>query len=499
MEGAKKIVVIGSGPGGSGVAAVLAARGHEVDLLERNPFPGGKCASFEKDGYIVDTGVHMFSMGPYGPHGDVARMAGGEAEWVARNPAVDIINCDHVLWRVYQNMLGPRGICWLGSSLARGMFAQRKSARGASDGRKLLDRETYRATKKYGPLEALRTLARIVRLDPGLVDELDDVTLQEFAHGLWDENAFLQELAHICMVLMVVPYDRASAGEFLVCFGQMLQKQALSVPKGGSREVTGSFIRGLRKSGGVLKLGREVTRIVVENGRATGVECADGESFTSDVVISNAGIKRTVELAGEENFPGEYVEYVKGLEYSYSFITTKFGLDRRVIEAVAPCISVTPYVHPDHMFDYIDEGTAPVDPMLYMPIPTEWDEYAAPPGKQLVIMGVPGPIEATPENIEQCEKILERGEERLFELFPRLPRHIEWKMRNHVGHTAALTGKPTGECIGLAQCVGQTGRHKPSPKTPVEGLWLVGADAGGRGVGTEQASASAIYVAGLVD
>jgi prolycopene isomerase len=278
----------------------------------------------------------------------------------------------------------------------------------------------------------------------------------------------------------------------------MLEKQALSVPRGGSREVTGSFIRGLEKSGGILKLGREVTRIVVENGRAAGVECAGGESFSADVVISSAGIKRTLELAGEENFPGEYVEGVKGLEYSYSFITTKFGLDRRVIDAVAPCISTTPYLHPDHMFDYIDEGTAPVDPMLYVTIPTEWDEYAAPPGKQLVIMGVPGPIEATPGRIQQCEKILDRGEERLFELYPRVPAHIEWKMRYHIGHTAALTGKPTGECIGLAQSVGQTGRHKPSPKTPVEDLLLVGADAGGRGVGTEQASASAIYVAGLI-
>jgi len=497
MDGSKKVVVIGSGPGGSGAAAVLAARGHEVDLLERNPFGGGKCASFEKDGYIVDTGVHMFSMGPYGPHGEVARIAGGEAEWVGATPRWNIINCDHVLWRVYQNMLGPRGICWLGSSVARGMVADRMSLRGAG-GRKLLERETYRATRRYGPLEALKTLVRIVRLDPGLVDELDDVTLQEFAHSLWDEDAFLQELAHICMVLMVVPYDRASAGEFLICFGQMLQKQALSVPKGGSREVTGSFIRGLKKSGGTLKLGREVTRIVVENGRATGVECADGESFSADVVISSAGIKRTLELAGEENFPPEYVEGVKGLEYSYSFITTKFGLDRRVIDAVAPCISTTPYLHPDHMFDYIDEGTAPVDPMLYVTIPTEWDEYTAPPGKQLVIMGVPGPIEATPGRIEQCEKILDRGEERLFELYPRMPAHIEWKMRYHVGHTAALTGKPTGECIGLAQSVGQTGRHKPSPKTPIEGLLLVGADAGGRGVGTEQASASAIYVAGLI-
>jgi hypothetical protein len=32
----------------------------------------------------------------------------------------------------------------------------------------------------------------------------------------------------------------------------------------------------------------------------------------------------------------------------------------------------------------------------------------------------------------------------------------------------------------------------------VQDLWLVGADAGARGVGTEQASGSAIYVANLL-
>ena len=41
--------------------------------------------------------------------------------------------------------------------------------------------------------------------------------------------------------------------------------------------------------------------------------------------------------------------------------------------------------------------------------------------------------------------------------------------------------------IGLAQLYDQEGEYKPDPRTPVEGLYLVGCDAGGRGVGTEQA------------
>ncbi len=81
---------------------------------------------------------------------------------------------------------------------------------------------------------------------------------------------------------------------------------------------------------------------------------------------------------------------------------------------------------------------------------------------------------------------------------PAMERHIEWSMRTHIGDTARITGKPTGECIGLAQSVGQSGVHKPEAATPVESLYLVGCDAGARGVGTEQAAASALYVAGLI-
>ena len=55
-----------------------------------------------------------------------------------------------------------------------------------------------------------------------------------------------------------------------------------------------------------------------------------------------------------------------------------------------------------------------------------------------------------------------------------------------------------GETIGIAQVVGQTGRGKPSIKTPVEGLWIVGCDAGGTGVGTQQAIESGYAVAEAV-
>ncbi|MBN2027355.1 MAG: NAD(P)/FAD-dependent oxidoreductase [Actinobacteria bacterium] len=494
----KKVVVIGSGPGGSGVAALLQARGYQVTLLDRNEFYGGKCWSFTRDGYVVDSGVHMFSMGVSGQFGDINRMVRGDLEWLTANPSEHLLLDGKYRLNLYQSLTDPRAMfsnLRTNMQIAKDMIAEKAGRGGLS---KELDREVYRAAKKNSPLETLRAVAKIALLNPSYLVELDEITLQEFLHRITDEWLPLQGLAALSMLLTVVPYSEVSAGEYLWCFANAFRKQTLGVPRGGSREIPGAFLRAFQRDGGELRLGSEVARINIRDGKARGVFTTGGEQIDADIVISNAGIKRTLEMAGEEHFPADYVSYVKKLKYSCSFITTKYGLDRRVVDLPAPGFFNVPAVDPDHMFDYIEEGGVPEDPFLFTPFPSEWDPYAAPSGKQLIICGVPGPIEVTKDNVAQCERILDRAEERLLEIFPQMANHIEWKMRTHIAHTAAITGKPTGECIGLAQCVGQTGVHKPTPWTPVKDLWLVGTDAGARGVGTEQAGGSAIYVANLL-
>ncbi len=300
------------------------------------------------------------------------------------------------------------------------------------------------------------------------------------------------------MLIFVLPYDQSSAGEFLWCMANTFRDKSLGIPAGGSKEIPGSFIRAFLREGGELRTGCAVRRILVEGGRATGVEISDGEEIPADTVISNAGIKRTVEMAGELHFPDRYVGWVKGLTNSYSFITVKYGMASKVVDSPSAGFFNIPFMDPDAMFRYLDDGSTPEDPFLFIPLPTDWDPVVAPAGRQLVMMGVPGPSDINPDSLEHCRRILDRAEERFFELYPRARKEIMWSMRTDVTDTAAISGRSTGECVGIGQRVGQTGTLKPRPRTPVKGLWLVGADAGARGIGTEQASASAIHLAGLL-
>jgi prolycopene isomerase len=92
----------------------------------------------------------------------------------------------------------------------------------------------------------------------------------------------------------------------------------------------------------------------------------------------------------------------------------------------------------------------------------------------------------------------------MFRVFPDLSEHIERREPYSVRDVSLLTRDRVlpnqgGECIGLGQVIGQGGQRKPSIRAPLPGLFFVGCDAGGYGVGTQQATESGLRVAGAIE
>ncbi|HSP60322.1 MAG TPA: phytoene desaturase family protein, partial [Ornithinimicrobium sp.] len=57
-----RVVVVGGGVAGLASAALLAADGHDVELLEQRPDVGGRAGSWSRDGYRFDTGPSWYLM-----------------------------------------------------------------------------------------------------------------------------------------------------------------------------------------------------------------------------------------------------------------------------------------------------------------------------------------------------------------------------------------------------------------------------------------------------
>lgn len=480
----KKIVVIGAGIGGAGVAALLQHQGHQVTLLERNTYIGGKCTSWEKDGFITDYAFHIFSRGDKGPLGDINRRVGGDLRWYTTHPGGKWYFSGNGWFTVPDNAFWaiPYGT----SAYLRGVI------------RPGIFNTLRKSLKNYGVMAMLDAVAKLIQTDETFLQRIDDMTLQEFLYKFTDDGPTHRLMAIFSYLATVVHYSEASAGELLYCIITQIKAGSLSYPMGGAREIARSYARAFLRDGGTTRYGCRVKRIIVTDGKARGVETEEGEEITADVVISNAGIKSTMDLAGHAQLPPEYVAYVNDLKYSLSANIIRYGMDCRLPEI------------PKHFFQYVEkdeEGlvgcflkdrSIPKDKSFAVIKPADWDPYLAPLGKEILLMGVAGPCTVTPENIDYNNKLMDVAERQLFDFFPRVKEHIEWTQRAGIQQTSALTGRATGECVGLAQCAGQTGAKKPKVQTPIKDLWLVGCDAGARGIGTEQAAASALYVSYLV-
>lgn len=132
----------------------------------------------------------------------------------------------------------------------------------------------------------------------------------------------------------------------------------------------------------------------------------------------------------------------------------------------------------------------PSDLFLFVTAPGRWDPCLVPPGGDCLIVGVPAPSRL--DRPHQARSLLDLADELARGIFPEIDRAATGVERVLTADIARLGGRAAGGCIGAAQEVGQSDSRRPAVSTPVEGLFLVGADAGGRGIGTEMAADSAL-------
>jgi len=202
------VIVVGTGMGGSSLGALSAQAGLKTLILEKNPRIGGACSYYEKDGFHVDFGTHLFTCGGEGVIGEVLRRVGARSR------------VEFVQLKRFSRILGLGLDVPLYNSLLS------------------IFRTTYRIHHQLGI--KLREMPDVVRLNYNFfrmpdedIEKWDDRTMEEYVTQ-YSQNPGLMAITNVVLALyFVYPYWKTSAGEGAWASKAMVKAQAISYPKGG--------------------------------------------------------------------------------------------------------------------------------------------------------------------------------------------------------------------------------------------------------------------------
>ena len=111
--------------------------------------------------------------------------------------------------------------------------------------------------------------------------------------------------------------DAAASGYMAQVIAVAVQEGGMPIPRGGGARLVEALVQLIRDHGGTVEAGREVERVLVESGKAVGVQLADGETvFGERAVIANVTPTQLYErLLGLGEAPPEIAE--RGLRFRY--------------------------------------------------------------------------------------------------------------------------------------------------------------------------------------
>jgi prolycopene isomerase len=471
-------IVVGAGFGGATCAALLARRGLRTLLVDKNAVPGGKAMTVGEEGFRYD--LWPIVGGP-----SLNSRFAEALDELEMADQVEILTPEQSNVLMYPDASG-RYASFVGSAVP--------DPAGAGGALQLL------GLSGEDLPEVMRFLEDIAQATPEQIRELDDVTFSEFLSRYRLPQSVLSYLGMQANIIFVVPIDLLAASEMIRVLQDFGAGGAGRYHRGGFGRMAEVFCQAVERYGGRVLLGSRVERIAAVAGAVTGV-VTDRGTFEAPIVVSNAGIQPTVlRLVGEEHFDAGYLSYVRGLVPSWAIAGTRYFLNRPYFEhGMYVAFSDQSYMDSDR-FARMKSGWLPEELSVFNVVPAFYDASLAPEGRQCALVG--SFCSPDPE-LGILDRLWERLDETVEKLWPGLEECTESKVRYGTAQVSGLTRDSAvpgqgGECIGLAQIVGQCGRHKPSAKAPLRGLFYVGCDAGGYGCGTHQAADSGVNVAGMV-
>ncbi len=467
------LVIIGSGLSGlsTGLMWLKNTEGKRTLIIEKNSYPGGYSTAYERSGYVFET-TQLFPdiidiLDYLEIELDLKQFKGNFMRRL-------VVDGDHV--EEYKIPAGSENFT---------NYLVEKFPEDAGKIRALMEYsvEMFKQVRKLKahsklkdkliiPFQAPKVVANLNRTYSGLLDKF----------GI--NNPKLREVMETFTSFSGVPSARASA---ILATGAMLSSMTRCFrPYGYFDEFPAKMAQLFQERSGEILFDSEVEKIIVENGKATGVKLKDSDGIIrADKIITTVDPMLAMrKLVGDEHLPSKYVERLENIIMSTSSINVALGLDDKIDMTKLDL---------DYPYNVVSTGLGTAEKLFdgFLAGDNAFSEdcfHAAVicpslttgAKNTITIRCTPFALNGWTEWRENDYERYKKEKERWGDFFinitekyfiPNLSKHIVVKDISTPATYARYSGSPTGSLYDMASLVTQFGPKRLSMKTPIENLY----------------------------
>jgi len=469
-----RVIVIGSGFGGIAATIRLAARGHQVTLLEKRDQPGGRAYVYRQDGFTFDGGPTVITA-PWMIE-DLFTLAGKRMA-----DHLTLVPIDP-----FYRIFFPDGASFDYSGDPEAMESRIHRLTGSSE-----DMEGYRAfvaftekvfAKGFTELadKPFLHVADMLKVAPDLI-KLQSYRSVSGLVGRFVKDERLREVLTFHPLLVGGnPFQTTS---IYTLIHHLERTWGVRFAMGGTGAIIQALVDLFRELGGTLELDAEVGEIRVDGGRASGVTLTSGRELDADIIVCNADVAGAYASLLPPSARRKYTDRrLARTRYSMSLVVIYFGTDRLYRGDDGPALAHHDIIlgprYEGLLHDIFRKKRLADDFSLYLHMPTLTDPTLAPPGGEAfyVLAPVPhlgGATDWTTMAKPYRDRIMGFLEERYL---PDLSRHIVTEHMIDPRHFETDLNSYLGSAFSVEPILTQSAWFRPHNRSEdVDDLYFVGA------------------------
>ena len=460
----KRVAVIGAGFSGIAVATVLADKGFDVTVFEKNATPGGRARKMEAEGFTFDMGPSWYWMPDvFEKYFALFNKKPSDYYQLERlDPSYTVIFTDQDCMEVpadYDSFGTLVEQYEKGAKANLDRFMQQAAYKYEVGMNNLV----YRPSRKVTEFLSLSLLLDVLRLD---VFQSMHKHIRKFFR-----NEKLVQLMEFPILFLGAMPNNTPALYSLMNYADI--KLGTWYPKGGMHKIVEGMVKLAEEKGVIFYYNQEIRNIRVTNGSAESLETEDG-TYSTDIVIGSADynfIEQNLLTSELRTYSDQYWQKRVMAPSSLLFY---LGINKRIPKLEHHNLFFDEDFK-QHATEIYETPQWPSKPLFYASLTSKTDATVAPEGCENLFLLIP-----VAPGLEDSEEIRSRYYDILMN---RLEKYVGEPIREHVIFKKSYAHKDfikdyhafKGNAYGLANTLMQTAILKPSLKSKkVKNLYYTG-------------------------